>query len=116
MGELRMYILINSTLKMSKGKVAGQACHACQYITEFMINNRPEQFQRYKNIAPKIILRSDERQMRKLLAKYSDASKPVYCIPVYDLGRTQVPPNSFTALGFIPMSEQIEELIHLPLF
>ena len=103
--ELRIYVLINSSLKMSNGKIISQICHG---ITDIIDNlNLPCNNVIYKNYKsmgqPKIILKCQEVLLKQIYEKYCDKSKKVWCIPIFDAGKTQVPSESFTCLVFFPM-------------
>lgn len=96
MQDLVMYIVINKDLKMSAGKTAAQACHAC---TEYIVNTlkegskeKEELFNKwYNDCQKKIVLGAHDKDMQKLLK-----NNGVY--PVYDLGLTEIAPNSLTAI------------------
>lgn len=104
--NLCMYLLVNNSLGMSKGKIASQVAHAVGQITEDIltrqfngINKVLDSYKRYvdwKNSAhTKIILKVNQEE----LLNFIDAEESV-C--VYDCGRTQIAPNSLTVIGFYP--------------
>lgn len=94
--ELVMYIVINKDLGMSIGKTAAQACHACtEYLMHTLQNGTEEEVailnQWHKNAQKKIILRANEKTMHKLESNENH-------FPIYDLGLTEIAPNSLTAI------------------
>ena len=99
-----MYILVNKSLPMKNGKIASQVGHAVQKVTEYTIKNKKDIWKKYcQNNYPKIILKvPTEELLLEILAK----SKDIERIPIIDQGRTQIKPNSLTAVGFIPMLKQ----------
>lgn len=97
--DLKMYILVNSDLKMGNGKKISQACHACLAITEVLCTEKRDLFRRYKASGQaKIALKATEAQMLELINTYGNQVKYVH-----DAGRTQVAANSLTAMAFYPM-------------
>lgn len=98
-----MYILINKSLGMQKGKIAAQAGHAVQKMTEYCVKNCPEIWYNYnQSNIPKITLQvKTEDQMKDILLETKDIIKSY----VIDEGRTQIKPNSLTAVAFIPMDK-----------
>ena len=98
--ELRMYIIVNTDAKMGKGKACAQVSHAVMLITEFLLTNNPTLFNNYKNGGmPKLVLKSNHETLLSLESKYPNS------FPIRDFGRTQVKPNTFTVLGFLPMTD-----------
>jgi peptidyl-tRNA hydrolase len=97
-----MYIFINTSLKMSAGKVAGQVGHLVQQIIEDVITlgNNSHVYKKYiewKNDGcTKIILKANLEQINEL-KKRGD----IYY--VIDAGKTQIEPGSLTVVGFCPM-------------
>lgn len=96
MKDLVMYIVINKDLEMSTGKTAAQASHAC---TEYIVNTFKENSEEKKKLfdewyydcQKKIVLGAHYKDMQKLLKEHN-------VFPVYDLGLTEIEPNSLTAI------------------
>jgi peptidyl-tRNA hydrolase, PTH2 family len=99
-----MYILINKSLPMKKGKIASQVGHAVQKITEYCLKNKKDLYDKYcANSYAKVVLKvPNEEVMLKILYELKDIHKSY----VVDEGRTQIKPNSLTAIGFIPMAKK----------
>lgn len=117
MAEIKMYIFVNTDLKMSPGKVAAQVGHVVQYITEEIIRSgyerckapsptgggirpTPEYYQRYmlwkKEFGgAKITLKATTADLLEL----KDRPEARYVI---DEGRTQIPKDSLTVVAFFP--------------
>lgn len=111
--ELYMYILVNDDLKMGKGKIAGQVGHVVGMITEEIIRKSyeshkgvPDCYSRYVRWKgsghAKIILKATEEQIKSFIGE----PETMYVI---DAGRTQIAPNSLTALGFYPSANLKEK-------
>lgn len=90
MNELIMYIVVNEDLEMGKGKASAQVAHACTcYLLQSNENEKIDKW--FNQCQKKIILRAHQKQMEKLEAQY-----PKYS--VRDLGLTEIPENSLTAV------------------
>jgi peptidyl-tRNA hydrolase len=96
---LKMVIVVNKDLKMDKGKIAAQVGHAVSAVTEECIKKNPDLWKTYKRHGcAKVVLRADAAMMAELEAHPSATS-------VRDAGRTQIAPNSLTAVAFAPSIE-----------
>lgn len=91
--EYVMYIVVNSELEMSIGKIAAQVGHV---IVNYMMQNGCANPNWIDDGQPKIVLGADLKTMEELL-KFPDTYS------TYDGGRTEISPNSLTALCFAPM-------------
>jgi PTH2 family peptidyl-tRNA hydrolase len=111
-----MYILVNSDLSMSKGKIAGQVGHVVGVITAELFKNVYENstkeylddFFHYENwvkdnMYTKVILKAKESELKKFIATESK------CRYIIDAGRTQIPSNSLTVVGFFPRNDLAEK-------
>lgn len=116
MSNYTMYILVNSDLKMSSGKIAAQVGHVCHMMarkiseieTRSLIGRngkslqkpnecvRFSEWEKYSG-SKKIVLKATQKEMEEM----KDADD---CVYVIDAGLTQVPENSLTAMGFYPSS------------
>lgn len=105
----KMYILVNTNFKMSRGKIAGQCCHAACMATRFMEQRGRTKVEDewLRTGETKIVLQATESIMLKFQNSLSHQT-----FSVYDLGRTQIPYGSFTALAFLPLSpDQVPDSI-----
>jgi len=112
-----MYLIINSNLNMSKGKIASQVAHCTGEITERIIrsayeSNKPPDYystyMKWKNGCAKIVLKAPEEKLKELM-------KLDHCIPIFDAGKTQIEAGSLTCIGFYPSTELGEILKDLKL-
>nr|QBK85991.1 MAG: peptidyl-tRNA hydrolase [Marseillevirus LCMAC101] len=102
--ELRMYILLNTSVKMKPGKAIAQAGHGISEMTEYLVKRNDPVWREYRqNSYPKIALKCPEDLLLNLHSKYKDRSQSVWCLNVEDEGRTQVPKGTVTAVVFKPM-------------
>lgn len=116
--ELTMYIIVNNDLNMQKGKLVSQACHVAGEITEILVRSGyestklPDSYQRYvvwkMTGCKKIVLKATEQQILDLMQEGE-------CVSIRDAGRTQVAPNSLTAIGFYPSAHMSDKVKHLKL-
>ena len=117
--ELRMYILLNSSVKMKPGKAVAQAGHGISEMTEFLIQTRDPDWSKYSSHShAKVALKCPEHLLTSIYHKYKDRSQVIWCLDVEDEGRTQVPEGTRTAVVFKPMrkADAPEELDVLKLY
>lgn len=114
--SFKMYILVNSDLKMGKGKIAAQVGHVVQQATETILTNYYERHREPSNESyglmydeyckwnasgcRKIAVKATTEEMNYVIQNYRNQIKYIL-----DAGYTQVEPNSLTVLAFIPMRE-----------
>jgi peptidyl-tRNA hydrolase len=99
-----VHAFFNKNLKMGKGKITGQVCHSVHYITKNL------EIMKTQSKCPNICDRYDDWIN-------NDCPIEIHEIPfdellelkdyhesqtVIDLGRTQIPTNSMTVVGFYP--------------
>ena len=95
-----MYIIVNSSLKMGKGKIAAQVGHGVQKMTEYCLEHDEELWTKYVNSGiPKIVLKTSKDQLLEVIHK----TKNIFKSYVIDEGRTQIAKNSLTAVSYIPL-------------
>ena len=97
----KMYILVNTSVKLSAGKIAAQVGHAVQKTTTRCINTR--KWSEYVRASmPKIVLKVPSEE---LFVSILDQTKCIFKSYVVDEGRTQCAPGTVTAVGYDPMYE-----------
>lgn len=107
--HLRIYILINTTTKMSSGKSVVQAAHGVETMTETLLLRHRRTWRAYQNSGgTKIALGCPAHLLRTLHEKYHEQPKdlqknPIWCTEVTDAGLTEVESGTTTALVFFPM-------------
>ena len=100
--EYVMYIIVNDDLKMQKGKLCAQVGHIVCELVRILEKTQPAAYiEWYHNHQPKIVLKASEEQIRDMLDNKQTAD--FWCKHIIDLGRTQVPSGSLTAIGFVPI-------------
>lgn len=109
----KMYILVNSDIKISKGKLAGQVGHAvASYMFNIMKDIRAgcghrkyEQIAKYMDVQKKILLKCSEEDLLSL------ESTGEY-IAIRDKGLTHLEPNTLTCINMgIYEENDVPELI-----
>jgi peptidyl-tRNA hydrolase len=103
----RIYLIVNSDLQMSTGKIASQTSHGMQYIMEYYLkhSDKYNNYRDYKSDgSTKIILKAPEKKLLEIYQKYPDQS-----FIVKDAGHTEIAPGSITVLAFLPMEEPLQE-------
>ncbi len=101
-GECKMVLCVRMDLKMGKGKIAAQCCHATLGVFKKLWRKRDPVLRQWEDCGqPKVTLQvPDEQAMLELYARAKEAGVPTYI--VVDAGRTQVAPNSRTVMAVGP--------------
>ncbi len=96
--EVKQVIVIDTSLGMSKGKLAAQACHASVNAYK----KAPEKVQEAwdRSGSKKIVLEKGEVDFAELMQKAERLNIPRY--EVCDAGLTELEPGTVTALGLGP--------------
>ena len=106
-----MYIIVNNDLKMGKGKIAAQCCHAACQIVKILENRKNSDtiYSQWNTFGQaKIVLKATEEQLMNILSEFSH-KKPnneIWCISIRDMGLTQIPENSLTVIAFRPIDKK----------
>lgn len=110
--DISINIFINNDLKMGKGKIIGQSCHAIHYIIKNILNNKNKnlklRYDTWQNSGHIInIYNKTEEELLQL-------SQILESTTVIDAGKTQIAPNSMTVVGFYPntLSNILNNLIN----
>lgn len=94
--EPAMYLFVNNDLSMGKGKIAGQVAHsACQMVENLVKSPTSAYLDWSENLHKKVVLKATEAQLHQLKLLPG-------AVTVHDAGRTQIPSNSLTVVGFPP--------------
>ena len=91
--DLKLYIVVNKDIIMSKAKLGIQIGHAC---TEFTLHKHSTDLFRLwknKNNQTKVILKAPEKELVKLESE----DNPNY-ITIRDAGKTELEPNTLTCV------------------
>ena len=99
MEELKIYLVVNTSVSMGKGKIAAQRGHTGQYLRELCLRCYPDTWSRYcASGTAKLYVVHHLRHSKNYLLRTLDV---LLCS---DAGRTQIEPNTLTVVGFIPMT------------
>ncbi|WVQ94866.1 peptidyl-tRNA hydrolase [Kwoniella sp. CBS 9459] len=100
--EMKLVLVVNDELKMTKGKVAAQAGHATLACAMTLKEANPRLFRAWQNQGqPKIALRCANTEELEILAAQA-RSLNLCARTIRDAGRTQVAPGSKTIVGIGP--------------
>ena len=111
--KLKQAIIVRTDLGMGKGKVAGQVAHAAVQAAESIRRYCPEWYYSWldDDSLNKVILKVDSEAKLQALSRdvFAHGINPA---KIYDAGKTQLEPSTFTALGIGPAPEyKIDPLI-----
>ena len=99
-----MYIVVNTSLKMGKGKLAAQVGHGVHKMTQYCLHKEKEIWMKYINSnIPKIVLKTKSQDH---LMEVIEKTKGIFKCYVVDEGRTQIAKNSLTVVSYIPMLKE----------
>ncbi|VVC43921.1 Peptidyl-tRNA hydrolase, PTH2,Ubiquitin-associated domain,Peptidyl-tRNA hydrolase II domain [Cinara cedri] len=108
----KMVIVINKGLNMGIGKIASQAAHAALGLYEMMKENidlTNNLISWNEQGSRKIVVEAkDTVELMKLCSMGRIHNIPFFC--VHDAGRTEVAPDSFTALAFFGSDEELKHV------
>ncbi|KAK8853362.1 peptidyl-tRNA hydrolase [Kwoniella newhampshirensis] len=100
--EIKLVLVVNDELKMTKGKIAAQAGHATLACALTLKEANPRLFRAWQNQGqPKIALRCANTEELDTLAAQA-LSLNICARTIRDAGRTQVAPGSKTIVGIGP--------------
>ncbi|WWC91882.1 peptidyl-tRNA hydrolase [Kwoniella dendrophila CBS 6074] len=100
--EMKLILVVNDELKMTKGKIAAQAGHATLACALTLKEANPRLFRAWQNQGqPKIALRCANTEELEILAAQA-RSLNLCARTIRDAGRTQVAPGSKTVVGIGP--------------
>jgi len=114
----KQVIVLRSDLNMSCGKAAAQACHASVTASEEARKKHPSWWKAWMREGQrKIVLKVDSED--ELLEKEKEAKEAgIPSALISDMGLTELPPGTITALGIGPAPEWVIDKItgSLPLY
>eukprot|EP00803_Ostreobium_quekettii_P007946 evm.model.scf_520.5 EVM.evm.TU.scf_520.5 scf_520:57060-60732(-) len=100
--EVKLVMLVNDELKMTKGKIAAQCGHAVSIAMKRLMTSQQGLLRSWEQCGqPKIALRVATRVEMDALASQAEA-KRLMVSRVVDAGRTQIPAGSHTVVAIGP--------------
>ena len=111
MSELYCYLIVNSSLKMSKGKIGSQCGHAISALFQ-VIPKKSKWFKEWLSCGePIICLKASDDELIDLAKEYGLDSKTninyLWGVPVYDAGRTEDKDGSLTVFALRPIAKSV---------
>lgn len=108
---MKQVIIVRADLKMGKGKLAAQVAHAAVTASEITRREKPEWFERWiQEGQKKVVLKTDS--LEELLRLHDEALKlRLPAALISDMGLTQLPPGTTTALAIGPAPEELVDNI-----
>jgi len=106
MSDIKLYILVNTDLNMSSGKIGAQTAHSACKVVEYLTTNSTDTYNMWKLSGhAKIVLGCNSKTLRELISKYNDKTKEIWCEFTLDAGRTEIEPGSLTTIAFCPIKK-----------
>lgn len=102
--EYKVVVIINTDLGMSKGKILSQFGHAIDALHEKLLDNASLAKSWRASGSAKIALKGTQNDMNFVSTEAKKAGM-IY-VKIYDAGRTQVSPGSFTVMAIGPASKK----------
>jgi len=105
-GNYKLAIIVNTALKMKKGKIAAQVGHGA--VSATLASNPALLDAWFSSGQAKVCLKGiDDKHLLELKKKAEAASLPV--VKILDAGRTQIPAGSLTVVAIGPaLKEDLE--------
>ena len=103
---LKMVLVARTDLKMGKGKIAAQCCHAAVQCVQFAADSAPHLLEQWDetNGSAKVVVKVESEA--ELLSVYASArADGLICSLIRDAGRTQIAAGSCTVCGVGPASD-----------
>ncbi|GAB1607143.1 peptidyl-tRNA hydrolase 2, mitochondrial-like [Argonauta hians] len=101
-GDMKFVIVVRTDLKMGKGKIAAQCCHAAVQAFEKLQRKNPKVLLAWQSVGqPKIVVKVDDELALSELAHKAVKTGLVASL-ISDAGHTQIAPGSKTVLGVGP--------------
>ncbi|GLD93574.1 hypothetical protein PINS_up002166 [Pythium insidiosum] len=98
----KMVLCVRTDLKMGKGKIAAQCCHATLGAYKRAVKRTPNAVKAWEMLGQaKVCLKVDSEEEMMSLAEAATACGLINYV-VVDAGRTQIAPDSKTVLGIGP--------------
>jgi len=111
-------VILRYDLKMSCGKASAQACHAAVSATEKTRKAHPSWWREWMVEGQrKIVLRVDSEAELREIERQAENMK-ISAVLISDMGLTELPPGTVTALGIGPAPANLLDKItgNLPLY
>ena len=104
----KMYIFVNSELKMSSGKIAAQVGHGVQKVVDDIFTNYFDGVKKYKKFYKDYLIWNQYHGSAKIVLKATLTELEYlrtlsYSKYVIDAGKTQIEPNSLTVVVLFPI-------------
>lgn len=105
---MKQAIVVRNDLKMGKGKIAAQCCHAA--IGSYKKTDK-EKIRKWENSgSAKVVLKVQSLEELYELKEIAKINNIPNCL-ITDAGRTQIPSSTITCLGIGPDEEEIIDKI-----
>lgn len=105
--EYRLMLVVNSSLKMGRGKVSAQCAHAAVGCYRQLLETDSRTLCIWENYGqPKVVVKAEDTETLKELEKKAK-KLGLNTVLIRDAGRTQIAPGSITVLGIGPGPQEL---------
>eukprot|EP00249_Psilotum_nudum_P001893 c14637_g1_i1 orf=421-951(-) len=110
MEDFKMVLVVRNDLKMGKGKIAAQCCHATLGLYKKIFYRAPTALHRWEMCGQvKVVTRVEsEEELLFLQTRAKTLKLPTHV--TVDAGRTQIAPNSKTVMSILGPSDLVDEV------
>ena len=105
--EPAVYVIVNESLQMSKGKIAAQTAHGILKMNRFLIANNINHDNWLKTGEKIVVLKASKQIIDEIMSSYNEyipVGNVLNMFPIFDAGRTQVEPGSLTVIVTNPIN------------
>lgn len=99
-----MYFVVRTDLNMSRGKIATQVGHATTELVLYGNHNKCDEWYTNHNQTKIILTINNFDELDSILCRLLE--KKLFVAQVHDIGKTEVPENTFTCIGVGPIERK----------
>ena len=107
--SLAMYFVVRTDLNMSRGKIATQVAHATAELVLYGNHNKCDEWYTKHNQTKIVLAINNLNDMDTVLCRLLE--KKLFVAQVCDIGKTEVPEDTFTCIGVGPVERRAVQKI-----
>jgi len=103
---MKVYIIVNSDLGMTKGKTCSQVGHSIADLTRYLEKTPTSDYLLWKHTGEAmVVLKAPQASLEFFVGTYSNKKRRPWCVSVVDAGLTQVKTGDLTVVAFCPSDD-----------